>query len=111
MRLDGRGPELVGEIEQIGGAGIFDDEEDAVERLREGREADDREGEPDDVADRDAGVKATAPSVPRPSTRATMAAMPGPGEAAAIKRAVEKTTRPARSMVGSCPRPSSRRAT
>jgi hypothetical protein len=36
---------------------------------------------------------------PRPRTRATMAAMPGPGEAAAMKRAEEKSRRPARSMV------------
>jgi hypothetical protein len=35
---------------------------------------------------------------PRPSTRATMAAIPGPGEAAAMKRAEENRRRPAGSM-------------
>jgi hypothetical protein len=44
-------------------------------------------------------LNATAPFGPRPRTRATMAAMPGPGEAAAMKRAEEKSRRPAGSMI------------
>ena len=53
-------------------------------------------------------LKATAPLVPRPRTRATMAAMPGPGDAAAMKSGVEKSEKasdihgnsPARSRLG-----------
>src|SRR5215208_1023585 len=49
------GAQPPGEVEEIGGAGVFHDLEHAVERLRQGREAEDRDGEPDDVAERDAG--------------------------------------------------------
>src|SRR5262245_20078694 len=46
-------------------------------------------------------VKAAAPFRPRPSTRATMAAMPGPGEAAATNRVAAKISRAAGSMSAS----------
>ena len=45
-------------------------------------------------------VKAMAPFMPPPSTRATMAAMPGPGEAAATNSAPVKTRSEVRSIMG-----------
>ena len=50
-----RRPELPGQIEQVGNASPLDGEEDTVERMGEGRQPDDREGQPDDVPDGDPG--------------------------------------------------------
>ena len=74
----GARPELPGEIEQVGGTRLFDREEDLVKGLGQGREPDDREGQPDHVADGDPDAERHRALWPRPRTRATMAAMPVP---------------------------------